>query len=107
MAIQGQAALLPGSALSLVFRTDSGGGQHKPHDVVTDAAFDQPHPVHAVVYQVSEGQPHAFADLRKCCEVEHGMPRTVGENGIKRAGICKVSHYQSDTGRNRSAMAGA
>ena len=43
----------------------------------------------------------------ECCEVEHGMPRTVGENGIKRAGICKVSHYQSDTGRNRSAMAGA
>ena len=66
----------------LIARLGAGLSARVGAQLAVAKTFDQPHPVCAVVDQVLEGQPHAFADLRKCGEVEHGVPRAIGEDSI-------------------------
>jgi hypothetical protein len=74
---------------------------------VAHTSLDQAHAVDAVVDQIAERQAHALAHLGKCCEVEHRVPRPIGQNRLHNAGIRQVRNDQLDAGWHGRAVPGA
>ena len=92
-----------------VWRAEQGGsgGEHEAGHAVLHAGFQQAQAVADIGRKIADRVAHGIAHQRQRGEVEHRMPRPLGQHGRDRIGVFQRTGDQRGAGEHGFAMAGA